>query len=331
MSLEKARHYLKSLGPRGFIKALIARTMFQQGFSVFEKLGIHVLPSHFYSPIPDTRDLRKNIALWYRPSEMVGVDMALGTQLDTLQELKGFSNEYESLLDSDSGAKRMFGEGFGEIEAQVLYALVRSRKPKTIIEVGSGASTVVSALALKKNACENGGVSRVRCIEPYPFPALRVLSQNNPVEIIEKPAQQVALIEFTQLEAGDFLFIDSSHVVKIGSETAYLYLEVLPRLKPGVLIHIHDISFPYPTPEPEQWIFRKHYFWNEAAIVQAMLCGSSLFEVFLCTSWLHHKCPKVLKDAFRVYDPAIHSPASLWIRRTAANARTGDAADPPSA
>jgi hypothetical protein len=180
---------------------------------LFEKLGIHVLPAHFYSPIPDTRDLRKNIELWYRPSEMVGIDMALGVQLDTLQELKRFSNEYESLLDSASDAKQMFGEGFGEIEAQVLYALVRSKKPKTIIEVGSGASTVVSTLALKKNASENGGVSRVRCIEPYPFPELRVLSQNSPVEIIEKPAQQVALTEFTRLESGGFLFIDSSHTL----------------------------------------------------------------------------------------------------------------------
>ncbi len=321
MDLGKARHYLKSLGPYGFMKALITRTMFQQGFSFFEKLGIHVLPAHFYSPIPDTRDLRKNIELWYRPSEMIGVDMALGVQLDTLQELKRFSNEYESLLDSDSAAKPMLGEGFGEIEAQVLYALIRSIKPKTIIEVGSGASTVVSALALKKNACQNGGVSRLRCIEPHAFPALRLLSKNNPIEIVEKPAQEVALEEFTQLESGDFLFIDSSHVVKIGSETAYLYLEVLPRLKPGVIIHIHDISFPYPTPEPEKWIFRKHHFWNEAAIVQAMLCGSSLFEVFLCTSWLHHKCPKALKDTFQVYDPDTHSPASLWIRRTAANVR----------
>jgi hypothetical protein len=112
------------------------------------------------------------------------------------------------------------------------------------------------------------------------------------------------------------LFIDSSHIAKVGSEVNYLYLEVLPRLRPGVFIHIHDIPFPYPTPEPEAWIFREHQFWNEAALVQALLCGNPLFEVVLCTSWLHHLHPEVLTSAFRSYDPSRHVPSSLWLRRT---------------
>jgi len=323
VNLKRARHYLESLGLYGFIKALAIKTMFQQSFSLFEKFGIHVLPSHFYSPVPDTRYLRKKLDLWYRPGEMVGVDMAPLKQLETLRELARFSGEY-GRLETASQERQMFGEGFGEIEEQVLYALVRSRKPKTIVEVGSGVSTAVSALALRKNGLDNSEVSRIRCIEPYPYPALLALSRDNPVVVIQKPAQEVSIEEFTGLDSGDILFIDSSHVVKIGSETVYLYLEVLPRLKPGVIVHIHDITFPYPSAEPEDWIFRKHHFWNETVFVQAMLCGTSLFEVLLCTSWLHHKCPKALKCAFRLYDPAVHSPSSLWIRRTTANAIAGD-------
>jgi hypothetical protein len=118
---------------------------------------------------------------------------------------------------------------------------------------------------------------------------------------------------FQQLGAGDVLFIDSSHIAKINSDVNYLLLDVLPSLQKDVLIQIHDIPFPYPTPEPELWIFKRHLFWTEAALLHALLIGSQLFQVLLCSSYLHYKAPEALRSAFQNYDPARHFPTSIWL------------------
>lgn len=314
--LKNISRIVKSQGAWRLVSVHIRRAIFRRGFSFFETFGIHVLPVHFYSPIPDSRYLRRTKEKWYRPSKLVGVDMAFERQTRVLQELREFNEEYENLHSSLVSPRLALGEGYGEIEPLILYAMVRSTKPKLILEIGSGVSTLYGLAALNKNSRSDGKKGRIRCIEPYPFKGLTLLASKHEIEIVRRFAQEIPLEEFAQLDRNDILFIDSSHVAKVGSEVNYLYLEVLPRLKPGVFIHIHDIPFPYPTPEPETWIFREHQFWNEAALVQALLCGNSLFEVTLCTSWLHQLHPEALKSAFRSYDPALHFPSALWLRRT---------------
>lgn len=316
--LKNIARILKRQGAWRFVSAHITAMIFRQGFSFFEKLGVHVLPVHFYSPVPDSRYLRKTKGKWYRPSKLVGIDMAFERQLQILHKLREFEDEYNNLYGRLADPGLALGEGYGDIESLVLYAMVRSMKPKLVLEIGAGVSTAYSSAALKENSRIGENEGRIRCIEPYPSKGLKSLSSAQRIEIVQEFAQEIPLEEFTRLGRNDVLFIDSSHIVKVGSEVNYLYLEVLPRLKPGVFIHIHDIPFPYPTPEPETWIFQKHQFWNEAALVQALLCGNSLFEVVLCTSWLHHLHPEVLKSAFRSYDPTRHLPSSLWLRRTEA-------------
>jgi hypothetical protein len=314
--LKNISKMIKSQGLRRFVSSHLTSAIFRQGFSLFETFGIHVLPVHFYSPVPDTRYLRRAREKWYRPSELVGIDMAFERQQEVLHRLQEFKGEYDNLHGRLAAPLLAVGEGYGDIESLVLYAMVRSMKPKRILEVGAGVSTLYSLAALKENSRRDGKEGGICCIEPYPFSGLTLLSSEPKIGIMRKFAQEVPLAEFAGLDRGDILFIDSSHVAKVGSEVNYLYLEVLPRLKAGVLIHIHDIPFPYPTPEPETWIFREHQFWNEAALVQALLCGNSLFEVVLCTSWMHHLHPELLKSAFQCYDPSLHVPSSLWLRRT---------------
>jgi len=185
------------------------------------------------------------------------------------------------------------------------YCMVRHFRPRSIIEVGSGFSSLLLGQAAAKNKS-----SQLICIEPFPceflrngFPGLQSL--------IDKKVQDIDLEFFSQLESGDILFIDSSHTVKIGGDVNYLFLEVLPRLKPGVIVHIHDIFLPFDY--PRIWVLDEFRFWTEQYLLQAFLTFNSEFEVLLANSYLRHYHQSDLKTAF----PSLTSwgGGSFWMRR----------------
>ena len=135
--------------------------------------------------------------------------------------------------------------------------------------------------------------------------------------LLKEKVQQVDATFFQQLSENDILFIDSTHTVCVGSDVNYLYLEVLPLLEKGVIIHVHDIPFPYNYPYPETNVLDKLVFWQEPVLVQAFLMYNQAFEIMFCTSWLHFKHPDVLRTAFPRYDRSKHFPSSLWLRKVA--------------
>ena len=212
-------------------------TKFREFFPIWEQHGFHITPVHFYQPIPNAQTLPKE--LWESPSTLPGIDTNDPVQLNLVTDaFPKFRSEYEQLPQEPVGVPGSFylNNGlFDGMDALVAYCMVRHFKPRLIIEVGSGFSSVISAEAATKNE-----ESALICIEPSPadflkrgFPGLRSL--------IEKEVQQVDIEFFSQLGANDILFIDSSHTVKIGGDVNYLFLEVLPRLNPGVIVHVHDI------------------------------------------------------------------------------------------
>jgi hypothetical protein len=290
---------------------------FHEIFSLWERSGFHVTPAHFYQPIPDTQSLSET--LWDRPSELVGIDMNDAMQLELLRKyFPKFRNEYKQFPNQPTGGPAQFylnNRLFDGADALVAYCMVRHFQPRLIIEVGSGFSSLVLGEAAAKN-----GSSALICIEPFPreflregFPALRSL--------IEKNVQEVDLEFFGQLESGDMLFIDSSHTVKIGGDVNYLFLEVLPRLKPGVIVHVHDIFLPFEY--RRDWVMDEFRFWSEQYLLQAFLTFNSEFEVLMANRYLAHKYPEDLKAAFpnlaklNIVRP--HSVkwggGSFWIRR----------------
>jgi hypothetical protein len=195
----------------------------------------------------------------------------------------------------------------------VLYGMVRSLKPRRILEIGSGHSTLLSAQAILANTSEDPGYRcELRAIEPYPSEILRRgfpgLSR-----LVTAPVQDVPIADFLELGADDILFIDSSHVLSIGGDVRYEYLEVLPRLNPGVVVHVHDIFLP--AEYPEEWVRRQHRFWNEQYLLQALLVGNSGFEVLWGSSFMHLRHPEALERAFRSYRREERWPASFWLRR----------------
>lgn len=307
---------LKSLVPKFILKAWRS---FKQGlklkvriFKMFERMGLHVMRVHYYSPVPDTRELLKNKQHWNKEADLSELNFNQKEQSNLSEIFFKFRKECDLLPSFADLQFQGFGPGYGEIEALILHCFVRNYKPDTIIEVGSGVSTFFSGNALSMNLNE-GKQSRLICIEPYPYQKLRSLSFVH--EIVEKKVQDVDISFFRQLGNNDILFLDSSHSVKIGSDVNYLILEVLPSLKKGVLIHIHDIPFPYLYPYPEFWIFERLTFWQEAVLLKAFLTNNNAFEIIYCSSYLHFKNPEQLNRAFPKYDSNKHFPSSVWLRK----------------
>jgi len=270
-------------------------------FQLWQARGYHITPVHYYEPVPDTRTLKDD--LWAKPSELVGVDMNEAQQLELLSE---FAARYKSEYDGVAPMKR------GTPDWEVLYCMIRHFKPRRIIEIGSGVTTRVSAMAIQKNRQEMGIRASLVAIEPYPeqelidgFPGLS--------ELKRMPVQDVPLVEFGQLGENDILFIDSTHVLKIGSDVQFEFLEIIPRLRKGVLVHIHDIFFPYDY--RRDWPMERSIFWNEAYILQAFLAFNSAFEVLWSSSYLHHRHSSAMQRAFSLYNPQRDLPGSFWMRR----------------
>ncbi len=272
-------------------------------FLAWERQGFHVTPVHFYEPIPDTQSLPET--LWSQPSELVGIDMKDSMQLDLLRNhFSKFRGEYET-VPAEPPPGQLWP--FRGTDVLVAYCMVRHFQPRRIIEVGTGFSSLVLGQAAAKNK-----TSSLICIDPFPHELVRK-SNSIPAlrSLIETKVQDVEMEFFSQLDSGDILFIDSSHTVKIGGDVNYLFLEVLPRLKTGVIVHVHDIFFPFEY--RRDWMLEHFRFWTEQYLLQAFLTFNSDFEVLLANSYLNHYHRADLKAAFPNLRRWIGG--SFWMRR----------------
>jgi hypothetical protein len=301
-SLEELSPLLARLLPR-----YLAEPYYSKHYQYWESHGFHLTPNHFYSPLPDTRSFTKE--LWETESEMVGVSWNVDRQLDFLQNIfPQYKQEYDQFPKAPTGKPYEFyfdNTLFSGTDALVLYCMVRHYKPRRILEVGSGFSTRVSAQA----ALLNGG-TRIVSIEPNPSDILR---QGFPglTQLIDQPVQEVGIEPFLQLSSGDILFIDTSHVTRTGGEVNFLFLEVLPLIKPGVIVHIHDIFLP--REYPEAWVVGAHLFSNEQYLVHAFLAFNHAFEVLFGIAYMDLKYPQLMREVFS--KAPFWAGDSLWIRR----------------
>ncbi len=287
---------------------------------LFALIGFNIVKrADYYSTLPVLEEIEQTRARWDRPSALAGLDIDVDTMTARLGELhERWGDDFTAHAGDHLANTRVgFGPGYPAFDARTLYYLLREHKPARYLEVGSGLSTYYTTLAGDRNGDE-GRPLQITCIEPYPFAALRDLPG---FELVQGFVQDVPVERFEQLEDGDVLFIDSSHSLKIDSDVAYLFLDVLPRIKPGVFVHIHDVPFPYNTPYPADfWLFGERWpvYWNEAMIVQTFLAFNSSFEILLSTPLIRHTDEKFLLETFPGYvevaaDP--NPPSSLWLRR----------------
>ncbi|MBI5059675.1 class I SAM-dependent methyltransferase [candidate division KSB1 bacterium] len=292
-----------------------ARFIIKKPFRLFQFLGFHVTPNHFYEPIPDTRELSEE--LWTSPSELPGINLNEIEQLRLLDAFKAsYKGEYDALprdRTSDPAQYYVNNGAFASIDGEALYCFVRRFQPRRIIEIGSGNSTLLAAQAVRRNGELTAGY---RCdytvVDPFPNKAIHA-GLPGLTRILADPVQRVPLAKFSELARDDILFIDSSHVLKIGSDVQFEFLELLPRLQPGVIVHVHDIFLP--AEYPRYWVIDEFRFWTEQYLLQAFLSFNDAFEILFAASYLHMKHPAELAAAFASYSRERVWPGSFWMRK----------------
>ena len=307
MSQASDRRLAEQIGQ--LIAPMVACGNHEAYFELWQEQGFHLTRNHFYSPIPDTRTLA---GAWETPNPLRGVEMRVEQQIKLLQEeFSQFADEYNQIptaATSDPQQYYLTNPFFNGVDGLALYCFIRSKQPKRIIEVGSGYSTLIATQAAQHNAA-----TEMICIEPYP-PDFLKRGLKGVSQLMATRVQEVDPALFQWLQGGDILFIDTSHVVKTGSDVNWLLLNIVPQLADGVIIHIHDIFFP--NEYPKQWILGEHRFWTEQYLLQAFLAYNSQFEVLLSNSYLYSQYPDVVRIVFP-NNPHERTGSSFWMRKIA--------------
>jgi predicted O-methyltransferase YrrM len=269
-------------------------------------------PGHYYSCIPDMKDVLARAEVLFRRDVKAcpGVDLREREQIRLLDCMAGYYEEQPFREDRTTGSRYYYPNGFFGIgDAIVLYALFRHFRPRRVIEIGSGFS---SAAMLDTSERFLGGSVEFTFIEPHADRLLDLLRPEDSATqtIIRHPVQEVPLDVFRALEGGDVLFIDSSHVLKIGSDVQHIIFNVLPAINPGVLIHFHDVHWPF---EYRRETVLKGKTWNEAYAVRAFLQFNHSYEILYFSPFMAEFHADRVRAALplAVRDPGV----SLWIRR----------------
>jgi predicted O-methyltransferase YrrM len=285
----------------GIVRAL-SRPMRRAGFD-FELRS-------FYSPIPNTELIPDQ--RWRRSSPMPGIEFDLERQFAYVEgELAPAIAEFKPPRQptGDRFAYHLDNGLFQGGDADLLYAVIRHHRPARVLELGAGFSTLVGAMAARANR-DDGHETRLRSCDPYANGG--GAAQVDGLEaIIPVAAEELSADLFSELAAGDVLFIDSSHTVRIGGDVVHLFCEVIPQLAPGVLVHVHDVYLPYEY--PREWMDRMRWYWAEQYLLQALLVGNDRLEVLAGAYALWRADPERLRAAIPNLDPA-HPPISFWMR-----------------
>ncbi len=272
------------------------------------KIGVFPITNHYYEPLFDDRLLERPLAL-QRP--LPGIDLNIDGQLALLGELAradelrqaNFAGPRASELDF-----RLDNGSFGEGDADFLYQILRWLKPAKIVEVGSGHSTKVARLALECNRAETGVAAVHVCIEPYEQPWLEKLGG---VSVVRSRVEHCSIDWANELAPGDLLFIDSSHMIRPQGDVLEEYLSILPRLRAGVYVHVHDVFTP--RDYPRAWVVDDVKFWNEQYLLEALLTDTDRYEVVAALNHLKHEHYDALARVCP-YLEAGSEPGSFYLR-----------------
>jgi predicted O-methyltransferase YrrM len=304
------RRWLKAAGKRAS----------ERMFHTFQGLGLDVLPRHFYSEIPDIAKLRAS-EHWRHPYSMIGVNGAdVDEQLAWVRAM--VTDAVRARLaeeDIHAHACRENGEpGYGRVEADVLYSLVRTGKPARIVQVGCGVSTAV-ILAAAEHA---GYRPRLLAVDPFPTDYLRRMAARGAIDLLARPVEALGWEPLLALGSDDLFFVDSTHTLGPAGEVSRIILEMLPRLDTGVVVHFHDIYFPYDY--PTDILDGALFFSHESPLLHAFLVNNPRYEILASLAMLHHQRPTQLSALVRSYEPRPmthglsagrgHFPSSLYLK-----------------
>lgn len=309
-------HWIAELGrgldARELVARIIASPEHQRAAARARKLFVE--PGHFYSPIVDTEQVRRRFSGPQAnvPPEAIRVDAAAMRAL--WGELRPFLQDIPFPEDPDPSCRYHFrNPAFGYGDGSVLHAMLRRFRPKRLVEVGSGHSSACSIETIDRYL---GGEVEVSFVEPYPALLLKLLGDERAARctIHATGVQDADPAVFTQLEAGDFLFIDSTHVMKTGSDVCHELFHVLPLIQPGVFVHFHDIFWPFEY--SQKWVLQENRSWNEIYGLRAFLMYNDAFEIVFFNDWFARHGRDLIASDY----PAMlkNTGGSIWLRKVRA-------------
>jgi hypothetical protein len=304
------------LAPVVYVVAYLFKAIRQVGFKrmprcrrALMRVGVFPIQNHYYEPLFDDRLLRYPLD---QNRQLPGIDWNTDEQLALLNAFS-FGDELRDTPSKQSSERTFFmnNGSFGSGDAEYLYNLIRLKKPATIIEIGSGNSTLLTIQALAKNQAEDGDYRcKHVCIEPYEAPWL----EKTGATVLRQRVEDVDKTIFSELGKDDLLFIDSSHVIRPQGDVLFEYLEVIPALNAGVIVHVHDIFSP--RDYPKEWVVDEVRIWNEQYLLEAFLTCNREWKIIGAINYLHNnhfeafkaKCPFVTRE---------RKPGSFYIQKIA--------------
>lgn len=274
--------------------------------SIFYRIGIYPILDHYYEPLFNPKHAN-SIRI---SRNLPGIDLNDEGQISVLKQFS-YNAELLSLpIEKKEELKFYYhNTNFGSGDAEYFYNIIRTFKPKKILEIGCGFSTLLAEEALLKNLNQGYNCEHI-CVEPYEMPWLEKLH----VKVIRAKVEQLDRHIFESLESNDILFIDSSHMIRRNGDVVFEYLEIFPLLRTGVLVHIHDIFTPFDY--PFEWLSEKVLFWNEQYLLEAFLSLNSGYEVIGALNYLKHKYFDELTDKCPILknEPS-REPGSFWLKK----------------
>ena len=246
--------------------------------------GLHIIPARFYSEVPTVEEVENSFEFREIETGAFNSEKIFKRELliDFIHKIKKFSHEFDAPLDGDKENPTSYfwkNPSFSFSDAMAYYCIIRYFQPKQILEIGSGFSTLVADMAIRKN-----GFGNLILIEPYPMPFLKnILTVKT---IVEKFVQDISVPEMVDLvEQGEIWFIDSTHTVKHGSDCLYMYLKVMPELRKDMIIHTHDIHLPFPF--TKEHLIERNITWTEQYLLYAYLLDNPKVDILFGSAYSH--------------------------------------------
>lgn len=275
---------------------------------------MHKFPlGHFYSSVPSDQDVaraiaRRTTALALSPQlELTGVDVREKHQLALMQHLAPYYKEIDfPRTRMPSHYYYYANQSFSFSDAIVYACMIRHLRPKRIVEIGAGFSTAAAVDTIRRLDYD----CNITALDPYPRPMVQQLAHDNQIELINQAVQDVPNSLFHVLQPNDILFVDSTHVMKAGSDVHHIFFEVLPLLSVGVYIHFHDMFWPWEY--PVAWLQARNN-WNELYVMKTFLQYNQCFDIELFLHFLWRRHPSAMKCWMPA--GAENHGGGLWLKR----------------
>jgi predicted O-methyltransferase YrrM len=271
--------------------------------------GVFPIRNHYYEPLFDPRLLRRPLD---QDRVLPGIDWNVAGQLELLTQFR-FNDEFKDIVrhPTDELTYHTDNPSFKSGDAEYLYNLIRLKKPARIVEIGSGYSTLMAIRATRRNEQEDPAARcRHVCIEPYEMPWL----ERTGVEVLRQKVEAVDARLFAELGPDDLLFIDSSHMIRPQGDVLFEFLELIPSLRPGVIVHVHDIFSP--RDYLHEWVVDDVLFWNEQYLLEAFLSGNRDWKILGALNYLRNHHYDQLQTCCPLLTPD-RQPGSFYMQRVA--------------